>query len=241
MPKNSAGDVDQLKALVDEAFKELHEAMQFHEAWRPTRTDSGLHERMSFCSAGNTFLAIRFALRRELLLSLARLWDNTKGTLRLSEIGRLLRNEQVIDALADERHKPSSIFPLDVLRSSIAHEARQALSIIDKYDGRRSPEAVSEKIRRLRNNVLAHRSTSYEHVPDDSPGDNEVEDLYQNMASLIAHLLHVTQATAYNPREYADQLKTCAHHFWAGVKGERTEGHPHYRAPPAPLIPSSSG
>jgi hypothetical protein len=37
-------------------------------------------------------------------------------------------------------------------------------------------------------------------------------------------------ATAYDPNETGGVYRHHAELFWAGVKGERTEGHPNYRA-----------
>jgi hypothetical protein len=58
------------------AREEFDLALWFFEAWRTTAFDSDLHARMGRSYSTNTFLAVREALRREMLLAVARLWDS---------------------------------------------------------------------------------------------------------------------------------------------------------------------
>ena len=62
-----------LTERVQAACGEVELAIQFHEAWRPAAFDADLMDRMSHSYAGNTFLVVRAALRREVLLALVRL------------------------------------------------------------------------------------------------------------------------------------------------------------------------
>ena len=65
-----------LRAKVTAAHEEFDMAVTFHEAWKPAAYDSDLHVRMGASYASHTFLTVRTALRREMLLALMRLWDN---------------------------------------------------------------------------------------------------------------------------------------------------------------------
>ena len=51
------------------------------------------------------------------------------------------------------------------------------------------------------------------------------------MSELIRRLLSLVMAIAYNPEQTGKVYRHHAKFFWAGVRGEWTEGHPSYRAP----------
>ncbi|HEU4358143.1 MAG TPA: hypothetical protein VFR54_06775 [Xanthobacteraceae bacterium] len=61
---------------------------------------------------------------------------------------------------------------------------------------------------------------------------NEIESFYQDTSKLIRLLLHVVNGVLYGPQDTAEVYRFHAGVFWAGVCGERTEGHPNYQAPP---------
>jgi hypothetical protein len=52
---------------------------------------------------------------------------------------------------------------------------------------------------------------------------------YFDNARLVSLLLSVVKGLGYDPKETAEVYKRYAHHFWAGVRGERTQGHPNYQ------------
>lgn len=60
--------------------------------------------------------------------------------------------------------------------------------------------------------------------------DEEIEAFYQNNSKLIHILLDVVNAMADDPDDTAKVYRHHASHFWAGARGEQTEGHPNYRA-----------
>jgi hypothetical protein len=61
--------------------------------------------------------------------------------------------------------------------------------------------------------------------------DVEIESFYQDNSELIHLLLSLVERIAYDPNDTAETYHFYASFFWAGVRGERTEGHPNYRAP----------
>ena len=112
------------------------------------------------------------------------------------------------------------------MRRDLEEFARDAVAIISKYELRGT---VREKLKRLRDERLAHRQTNDAAVAEADATSEEIEAFYQDMSDLIGLLLTVATATSYDPREHA---LVCRHHarfLWASVRGERTEGHPNYR------------
>jgi hypothetical protein len=243
------------------ADEEFHIALAFHEAWKPAAYDEALHERIGRSYAANTFRVIAAALRREMLLALMRLWDNDSRAVRMKLVGETLQKSQVVEALAgatarqwDQPIDPSTVadFPeeqrarmLEAIRRNEANfgsEAAQtqrariteAVSIIRKYvDG--DGQATLRSLRSLRNKRLAHREVEANSAaaPEaESATNQQVESFYQDMAKLIRLLKGAVERTSYNPDETAHRYAKNAALFWAGVKGERTEGHPNYRQLP---------
>jgi hypothetical protein len=65
-----------------------------------------------------------------------------------------------------------------------------------------------------------------------APTDEETESFYQDNSKLVGLLLSLVAGVAYEPNDTAEVYRFYAKFFWAGVRGEQTEGHPNYRAPP---------
>src|SRR5438477_3953315 len=92
-------EVQKLQAEVKAAEQEFIAALFCHEAWKPAAYDQDLHKRLEYSYAGQTFLIIRQALRREMLMALMRIWDTSGAGLRMSSIARRLKNARVFNAL----------------------------------------------------------------------------------------------------------------------------------------------
>lgn len=80
---------------------------------------------------------------------------------------------------------------------------------------------VRRKLKALRDKRLAHYDTDVAILTE--ANGKEIESFYQDMSQLIALLLSVAKATAYDPAEAADVYRTYAEHFWASVGGARSE------------------
>jgi hypothetical protein len=78
---------------------------------------------------------------------------------------------------------------------------------------------------------LAHHQVEAVVAPSKNATDEEIEEFYRDNAELISLLLGLVNANAYHPDQGAEIHRTYARNFWAGVEGERTEGHPFYRPP----------
>jgi hypothetical protein len=95
-----------LRAKVRAAHEKFDTAQACHEAWKPAAydeaLDEALHERIGRSYAANTFIVLRQALRREMLLALMRLWDNTPQAVGMRSIANSLQDKRIMDALAAE-------------------------------------------------------------------------------------------------------------------------------------------
>jgi hypothetical protein len=116
---------------------------------------------------------------------------------------------------------------------ALRQRATEAIAIIDTYTDGGSRYSTYKKLKRLRGEHLAHRQvtpTPAEVVGADTT-DEEIENFYQDMSRLIRLLRGSVEDTDYNPEETAKLRRRHAALFWAGVRGERTEGHPDYEPP----------
>ncbi len=239
-PKVAAKIVSLLKQ-VKAAQHELDMAITFHETWKPVAYDEVLHKRMGESFATQTFLVVRLALRREMLLALMRLWDKNSKTLRMKEfIADILRDQSVVNSLAADRAvRIGMADEKDQMRSDLSQRASEAIALVDKYCEGGSHYSVLEKLRRLRHERLAHRFIEATVATGLDPTDDEIESFYQDNSKLVGLFLSLVAGIAYDANDTAEVYRLYAKFFWAGVRGERTEGHPNYRAPP--LVTAATG
>lgn len=108
-----------LRAKVRAAHEKFDTAQACHEAWKPAAYDEALHERIGRSFAANTFIVLRQALRREMLLALMRLWDNNSQAVGMKSIANSLQDKRIMDALAAEceAHWASLILPVSGWRA----------------------------------------------------------------------------------------------------------------------------
>src|SRR6202167_540380 len=95
--------IKSLRENVRAAQHGFYMAVTFYAAWKTSRHDADLRERMAVSYATTVFHVVRVALRREMLLALMRLWDKIPGAIRMDSIAETLRDKRVIDALAADR------------------------------------------------------------------------------------------------------------------------------------------
>jgi hypothetical protein len=222
--------ITKLKKMVTAAQEEFDKAVTYHEVWKPAAYDKDLHSRMGQSYASQAFLVMRMALRRETLLALMRLWDRNKQAVRMSLIAATIRKSAVIDALAAERAKQFD-WPgvVEQMRAGLQANADKVIELTNKYSEGGSHNAIREDLLRLRDEWLAHRQIEPSAVAGADKFDEAIEEFYQDNASIIRELMHLANATAYDPLDVAKVYQHYAAEFWAGVRGERTEGHPHFR------------
>jgi hypothetical protein len=82
---------------------------------------------------------------------------------------------------------------------------------------------------------LAHRQIGPSAITGADRSDEQIEAFYQDNATIVGKLLSLVNATAYDPLTTAGVYKRYAFEFWAGARGEKTEGHPHFRQRLQPL------
>jgi hypothetical protein len=154
--KTDCPKLTKLQAKVTAAQQEFDLAVAFHEVWKPTAYDQGLHGRLGVSHATQAFRVIRTALRRELILALIRLWDKDGRTIGMECIAKALGKKEVIDALTLARvDKNSEDF--DAMQDDLRKRADEVIRLVEKYMNGGAGHAVYAKLRDLRNERLAHR------------------------------------------------------------------------------------
>jgi len=222
-------NISSLKAAVKAAQEEFDLAVVFHEVWKPTAYDKDLHKRMGRSYASHAFRIVRVSLRREMLLALMRLWDTSPGAIRIDQIARIVCKPDILKALAKER--AAKFGDIDVERQMLRElrdRAEQVDRLVAKYSRGGSHFDILSKLRVLRHEHFAHRRLVRSVELSQSKMDRDIESFYQDNSRLISLLLSVVLATAYDPQEAAKVFQFYTDHFWAGVRGENSEGHPNY-------------
>jgi hypothetical protein len=241
-----------LQKKVRAACDEFNMAMACHEAWKPAAYDKALHERIGCSYAANTFLIVRQALRREMLLALMRLWGDNSKAVGMKCIANILQDNRVMDALTAEceaywrglplppglEGTPEEQRAVDASNAELGRKesddlrqrAMEATEIIGSYAEGGSRYATLKKLKTLRDEHLAHRQVTPTPVKADGANtiDEEIEAFYQDMSRLIQCLRFAVENTDSDPEETAKLRGRHAAFFWAGVRGERTEGLPNY-------------
>jgi len=218
-----------LRTEIMAAQQEFDMAVKFHEMWKPAAYDDDLRQRMGVSYATNAFHVVRMALRREMLLALMRLWDKSPGTVRMDLIAPTLRSNDFINALAADRVARMGLPESEgQMRQDLGQLRDKAIVLIDKYSKDGSHGAVRDNLKTLRNKRLAHRQIEAAATGPNAT-DEQIESFYQDTSELVRLLLSLVEATYYDPKDAASVYRHYATLFWAGVRGERTEGHPNYR------------
>lgn len=212
------------------AQDEFDLAVVFHEVWKPAAYDKDLHKRMGVSYATNAFRVIVTALRREMLLALMRLWDKTRGTVKMDEIADTLSDRHLIDALAADRAAKYGARHIEAaMQNDFRRNAKEIVDLIKQYSKGGRREAVIERLRTVRHQRLAHRQIEPAAAVQASPTDKEIEGFYQDNSKLIRLLLSLVSGVGYDPEEHAKVFRHHASFFWAAACGEKTKGHPKYR------------
>ncbi len=210
-----------LRTRVKVVVQEYDAVVQFHELWRIAAQDKSLHGRVSHSFAGQTFLIVRRALRREMLLGLSRLWDHRTEAIKIISIADDLENPTILD----------SLLPNTPIYAEARGQATEAAALIRRYEKGGSSHSTLSRLRKLRNQHLAHHQITAKPIGavEEEEIEKYAEALYVDLAKLITLLEHVVEKTAYDPRETAGIYEFYAKFFWESVTGERHEGHPRRR------------
>jgi hypothetical protein len=221
--------ITSLREKVNAAHQEFDLAIQFHEAWKLAAYDMDLQKRMGKSYATHTFNVVLNALRREMLLALMRLWDRDSKTVGMESIAENFRCDCIINTLAAKFENQD----LEAeAKEKWRKEANEVIDLVDKYSNGGTQYDLLNKLRNLRNKKFAHREVKQTKVAvaKASLTDKEIESVYQDTLKLITLLLSII-GTFCELEEFAGVYRHYATFFWAGVRGEQTEGHPNYRSP----------
>jgi AbiU2 len=230
--KTTNPDVLSLREHVQAAQEVFDFAVVFHEVWNPATYDKDLHQRMGVSYATNAFRVIATALRREVLLALIRLWDKDARTVRLWDIGKSLsdHNFRLVDVLAADRAARFNDPHIAAeMRKDMRQRAMEVTDLIKDYWKGGQNEAIVEKLRTVRHERLAHHQIKPAAATGPTITDDEIESFYQDNLEIIRLLLSLVSGICYDPEQTGEVYRHYASFFWAGVRGERTEGHPNYR------------
>jgi hypothetical protein len=224
---NLTGALERLRHDVRNAETDFSMAVALHECWRPAAYDSELHARMSNSYAGQAFILIRVALRREMLMALMRIWRKSGGASSLHEICTALKNRKVWDELLQsrlERHE------LRIADSLIARR-QGIISLYHSYLTDQPNHPIFVRMKELRDGRLAHSSASNTKPVDQDPGEQEVEQFFSDTSRLVADLLSLVYAEAHDYAGTANVFQHYAKLFWEGSFSERSTQHPRHRPP----------
>lgn len=240
--------IERLSSMIDTIRQEIELAIMFHETWRPAAYDTELQDRIGTSFAAHSFQIIRMSLRRELLLTLTRLWNSNPQAVRMSWIASRLRDKKFFGALVQIRSRRLGLhsrFDPDPVGEALTPRRDMVLDVINKYSEGGSGSEVLKKLKTLRHERLAHRQLAdlpINAAEADAPGprvedgpvwatDDEIEEFYQDNLEIVGLLLSLVQGIGFDLSQAATVYKHHAKFFWASARGERTEGHPNYRPP----------
>ncbi|PIF78822.1 hypothetical protein CLU95_6021 [Variovorax sp. 54] len=227
-------DFEKMTTAVKAAEDEIVMAAMFHETWKPAAFDEDLRARIGTSYAAHSFNIVRIALRREMILALMRVWDRSKEAVRMTAIAEKLKDERFFQDLVAKRavRLGMAASGVEALLTEALDQKRQAvLSLVRKYAEGGPGHVAFKKIKALRDERLAHRQAVDASAARDDPDDKEVEAFYVDSLSVVTFLLSLVLAKAFDLNEAGDVYRHHAKFFWAGARGERTEGHPNYRKP----------
>lgn len=230
--------LDILRKQVQAICGEADTALVLHATWQVARDDQALHERLGVSYATNAFRAVVTALRREVLMGLLRVWDKSKGGLRLDRLASEFRKPETIKLLSEARpvclqarraRKYYAESLIEEVRSTLDETANSFLSLFAKYERSGEGTRLLKKMKDLRDERLAHFDMHATTVPDKNATDQEIDQFLADSMELVRHLRHLVLAEAFDPVEAAGVHRHYAKLFWASVRSERSEGHPNFR------------
>lgn len=213
--------LETLRKAVRAACDEIDHATVMREAWKPAANDAALHARMSHTYGGHTFLTIRLALRREMLLALCRMWDTSRRTVRMEDLRVALNNKSLIDQLARERagqHEESEAF-YKLIRPEFEKLVGEAATLIDKYRKGGTGVAMLAELKKLRHERLAHRALDSDEDAVIEVDVANIDAFYADNCEIVSKLLHLVAGEAYAPQETAEVFGLYAAKFWGCVQG----------------------
>ena len=135
-------------------------------------------------------------------------------------IANVLRDQSVVHALAVDRATRIGMASWeDEMRSELSQHASEAIALVEKYSETGSHYATLQKLRRLRNQRLAHRPAKELAATGLDPTDEEIESFYQDNSKLIGLLLSLVVGIAYDANDTAEFIAFTRNSFGLGCEG----------------------
>jgi hypothetical protein len=237
--------ITRLRSDIQAMEQEIGLAIMFHETWKPVAYDEELHKRMGTSYATHTFSIVGMALRREMLLALLRIWDADHRTIGIPSVMKTLNSPEFFDALCSYRatrlnSTRISLTPdlglsegwNDSVKESLSERLAEIGELVEKYSKGGSHHGVVKNLLIMRSVSLAHRQSPPKEPERATATDEEIELFYQDNLEIVRLLLSLVLGKAFPLTEAADIYQHYAGLFWAGARGEQTEGHPNYGPSP---------
>lgn len=241
---DEAPKITRLKSDVHAMEQEIGLAIMFHETWKPVAYDEELHRRMGTSYATHSFSIVGTALRREMLLALLRIWDSDCRTIGIPSVMKTLNEPDFFDTLCSYRAGRLSLTRISLTpelglsggwNDSVKKSLSECLAEIDelfrKYSKGGSHYGLVKNLLIMRSVSLAHRQGLPKEPERATATDEEIELFYQDNLEIVRLLLSLVLGKAFSLTEAAEIYQHYAGLFWAGARGEQTEGHPNYMPP----------
>lgn len=104
----------------------------------------------------------------------------------------------------------------------------EGLDLGQKYLAGGAGDETLKKMKRLRNERLAHRQLAETVTIELVPEDQDIEAFYADTVKLVENLVGLVLGAACDPAGVGATYRHHAEMFWAGARGERIERHPGY-------------
>jgi hypothetical protein len=125
------------------------------------------------------------------LLGLSSLWDHRTEAIKIISIADDLENPTILD----------SLLPDTPIYTEARGQAAEAAALIRRYEKGGSSHSMLSRLRKLRNQHLAHHQIAAKPigVVEEEKIEKDTVVLYADSAKLISLLEHVVERTAYDP------------------------------------------
>jgi len=221
-------DLQHLVASVKALMREVDMATTFYAAWRPLVDDKELEQRFGRSYATRTLNDINKALKREMLLSLCRLWDRKRdGGISLTWVLDRLTNKEFKSYMIEKIYfnMPKEFFNStceDFCSAfSVENDINDCIRILRLYMRGGENHKILESARGIRNKFLAHHQVIEPETPIVQHGQEDFEKFYNDMVFISNILMSVVCRTLYDPLDLQRQLAKCASHFWKNAQSEQ--------------------
>ncbi|WP_140411197.1 hypothetical protein [Chromobacterium violaceum] len=219
--KEMSGKIEELKKRNERMQEELEQTIAFYEVWKSFVNASEVKTAME--NHGRAILAfnvVQTALLREVVIGLTKIWDKSKGTIKMAKFKEELRNGELVDCIAklrlgridtvDGQGLRKLMGPhMNAVEMGIRAKICEVVSGVEAYeDGNEGKE-----LKKIRDGFIAHRNMACEFAQLSDVGIlkkciEETVAIAKNIESVLNRVSFDFSTTAY---KYED----AANDFWS--------------------------